>query len=492
LPGGQGMELVRPAGGGSLILEWVPPAVSVAAQISPTPPLPTPAPTRAIPRTAAITRVRIKNFQAIEHVDFTIDSEEVALAVEPPPPTAVFGRHWKVLLGENGSGKTATLRAIAVALAGSDLDELVELAGIEWGRFLRRGTTQGRVVLDFTDGSRVDLRFNKRRGWFVGGAPTVEGFVRGFGATRLMAPGTRPAEANVRLGNLFDPRVPVVDAERWLLDIPDDGDFNVAAVALAELIGREDVVTGSEPDAPQFVERSSGRITVDGEPLANLSEGYRSVIATACDLMAGAGAGLSAMANATGIVLIDEIGAHMHPKWRMDITRKLRQVFPSMQFIVSTHEPLCLLGVLENEVIRVRPSSTAVGKPWHSIFDPIAESPSRYRVDRLLTSEFFGLDTTIDPVVDRKFREYYSLVRDATLDPVRAERMRQLRRELSHFGVLGYTRRDQLVYEAIDEFLAREPQLDPEERRRVRKETLAKVGDIWRNVAERRRLGNRP
>ena len=67
--------------------------------------------------------------------------------------------------------------------------DLEAVAGIDWARLLRRGQKQGRVLLEFTDGSRIDLRFNRSRAWFVGGAPRMEGFVRGFGATRLLGPG---------------------------------------------------------------------------------------------------------------------------------------------------------------------------------------------------------------------------------------------------------------------------------------------------------------
>ena len=454
----------------------------------------TPHETAVIPRTAAITRAVISNFQAIERAELSIAVGEVVIPTDPLPPTPLTGRSWRALLGENGVGKSATLRAIGLALASSSLPDLEAAAGIDWSRLLRRGQKQGRVLLEFTDGSRIDLRFNRNRAWFVGGAPRMEGFVRGFGATRLLGPDDGSPEANVRLGNLFNPRIPVIDAEAWLLGIEEEGDFNVVAVAVAELLGRHDEVTGTvEPGAvpARFIQRVDGELSIGGEPLDNLSDGYRSVIATACDLMAGAGTGLSGMGNATGIVLIDELGAHMHPRWKMDITRTLRRVFPSMQFIVSTHEPLCLMGLVENEVVRVRSSSTRVGEPWHALFDPIEESPSRFRVDRLLTSAFFGLDTTIDPIVERQFREYYALIRKPTLTPEEDARRGELRATLSQHGVLGYTARDQMVYEAIDEFLAREPELEPGERLRQRKATLSQVGDIWRNVAERRRVTGR-
>lgn len=447
--------------------------------------------THVIPRTAAIARATITNFQAIKKVELAIPVAEVELPPRPGTTVTATGRAWTALLGENGTGKSSTLRAIGLGLASTYLSELEEQVHLDWSRLLRRGTTSGRVLLEFTDGSRIDLRFNARRAWFVGGAPRVEAFVRGFGATRLLSPDAPPPEANVRLGNLFDAHVPVIDAERWLLDIPSEGDFNVVALAIAELIGRREDVEFAEtnPSAAPLVQRVDGEVTIGGEPLDTLSDGYRTIIATACDLMAGAGAGLSDMRNATGIVLVDELGAHMHPRWKMEITGTLRRVFPSMQFIVTTHEPLCLMGLVENEVVRVRPSTTHPGAPWHALFDPIPDSPSRFRVDRLLTSGFFGLDTTIDPGVDREFREYYSLVRAETLTPAQEHRQAELRGRLSQHGVLGYTRRDQMVYEAIDRFLAAEAEMSVAERRRRRDQTLENVADIWRNVAERRRAG---
>lgn len=455
-----------------------------AAPPKPRPPAPT---TFVIPRTATISRVVIKNFQAIEHVDFAIPVDAVPLQVDDPDAPTLSGRSWKVLLGENGTGKSATLRAIGLALSSTTLEDLEP----DWAGLLRAGASTGRVRLDFTDRSTIDLRFNRTRGWYVGGTPLFDGFVRGFGATRPL--GVEEADAmdpHVRLDNLFDPGAPVVNAERWLLTI-DDGDLNVAAVSIAEILGRSaDVVHDTtSPTARRFIERKDGVLTIAGEPLRHLSDGYQTMIATVCDLMSAAGTGLANMQNASGIVLMDELGTHLHPRWKMQVTSALRRTFPGLQFIVSTHEPLCLLGLVEREVTRVRQSSTRIGDVWHATFEELEQSPSKFRVDRLLTSEFFGLDTTIDPVVERQFREYYDLIRRATLPPDKEKRRKELRAMLSQHGVLGYTARDQLVYEAIDTFLAGQGDLTPEQRGVERRATLEKVVDIWQSVAERRRVG---
>ena len=131
--------------------------------------------------------------------------------------------------------------------------------------------------------------------------------------------------------------------------------------------------------------------------------------------MAGAGSGLSDIRHASGIVLVDELGSYLHPRWKMQITGTLREEFPSMQFLVTTHEPLCLRKLLEREVVRVKPSEPDEEGRWRSEFETLEESPSRFRVDQLLTSSFFGLDTTIDPDVEKEFAKYYALLRKPVL-----------------------------------------------------------------------------
>jgi len=52
----------------------------------------------------------------------------------------------------------------------------------------------------------------------------------------------------------------------------------------------------------------------------------------------------------TGIVLIDEIEAHLHPKWQKEFPHILSTTFPKVQFIVTTHSAISLLGMPENTV----------------------------------------------------------------------------------------------------------------------------------------------
>lgn len=64
--------------------------------------------------------------------------------------------------------------------------------------------------------------------------------------------------------------------------------------------------------------------------------------------------GLGAVENTPGIVIIDEIDAHLHPSWQRCILDLLRQTFPNVQFIVTAHSPLVVAGCLEDEVSVLR------------------------------------------------------------------------------------------------------------------------------------------
>jgi hypothetical protein len=106
------------------------------------------------------------------------------------------------------------------------------------------------------------------------------------------------------------------------------------------------------PEGADFDSVSSdGRIlfNVKGQKVAtlNLSDGYRSVLALAGDLiwrllMAFPESDDPLMEE--GTVLIDELDIHLHPVWQRQIPGLLRELFPNLQFIVSTHSPFIAAG----------------------------------------------------------------------------------------------------------------------------------------------------
>lgn len=79
-------------------------------------------------------------------------------------------------------------------------------------------------------------------------------------------------------------------------------------------------------------------------PIKGLSAGYQSLIWMVLDI-AYRMAVLNPykekeIAKTCGVVLIDEIDMHLHPRWQWNIVDALRRVFPNVQFIATTHSPI--------------------------------------------------------------------------------------------------------------------------------------------------------
>ena len=81
-------------------------------------------------------------------------------------------------------------------------------------------------------------------------------------------------------------------------------------------------------------------------------------------------------------------------------------------------------------------------------------NPSEFRVDQLLTSEYFGLNSTLDFETEKKFKEYYALLAKENKTPDDEEAIVKFSQELPN--KIGNDIRDELVYHVIDELLAKQ------------------------------------
>ncbi|WP_293739146.1 AAA family ATPase [uncultured Parabacteroides sp.] len=86
-----------------------------------------------------------------------------------------------------------------------------------------------------------------------------------------------------------------------------------------------------------------------------LSDGYRRLVsivvdlAFRCALLNKVMYGDEAFKSTHGTVIIDEIDEHLHPELQVRILKALHETFPNLQFIVSTHAPLVMSSVENNE-----------------------------------------------------------------------------------------------------------------------------------------------
>lgn len=92
-------------------------------------------------------------------------------------------------------------------------------------------------------------------------------------------------------------------------------------------------------------------------PIRHLSAGYQSLIWMVLDIayrMSLLNPDLLDKINETpGIVLIDELDMHLHPKWQWKIVGALKNTFPNVQFITATHSPIIISSCKEENLIRL-------------------------------------------------------------------------------------------------------------------------------------------
>jgi len=87
-----------------------------------------------------------------------------------------------------------------------------------------------------------------------------------------------------------------------------------------------------------------------------LSSGFRTMVALAMDLarrMADLNPHLEDPTQSPGVVLIDEIDLHLHPRWQQLVVKGLLEAFPNVQFIMSTHSPQVLTTLREDSILKL-------------------------------------------------------------------------------------------------------------------------------------------
>lgn len=172
------------------------------------------------------------------------------------------------------------------------------------------------------------------------------------------------------------------------------------------------------------------RVETDGTHhelrIEQLSEGYKIVIATVADLAARMAEANPQMANpleSTGIVLIDEVDLHLHPQWQRRILRQLTTVFPNVQFIVSTHSPIIVVGAAD--IAQVVNMNLVYGDA-----DGDGQNVSVSNIGQVLLSDLFGLKSLQSPEWDDKLHERDRILAKAELTSDEEARLAELDEEM--------------------------------------------------------------
>ncbi|MFK7982563.1 MAG: AAA family ATPase, partial [Saprospiraceae bacterium] len=163
-----------------------------------------------------------------------------------------------------------------------------------------------------------------------------------------------------KIKNLFDSTSFLEDIEhqlsRWYAK-KNDKSFNEkyqkTKQLLIDILQIKDIEIDFKTDIVTYIEQDKEGNAFEGLPLHQLASGYRSLIAMVGDMILKLFRTQPEILDPKeleGIVIIDELDLHFHPKWQKRLPQILTKHFPKIQFIASTHSPIPFLGAPKGSV----------------------------------------------------------------------------------------------------------------------------------------------
>ena len=178
------------------------------------------------------------------------------------------------------------------------------------------------------------------------------------------------------------------------------------------------VVEDEEGLYPQFQ-------TPDGDlPLDVLSQGTQSIIQFVARLLLGYAEYYDFpedLEDKQGILIIDELDAHLHPSWQRRIIPTLTQHFPNVQIFCSTHSPLMLSGLKQGQVQLLRRDVN------NKVTVSVNESDIAGWTSDEILREFLGVSDPTDAATASRLSRLQELMREEELSDAQAEELELLR-----------------------------------------------------------------
>ena len=395
-----------------------------------------------------VNKIELKNIRGFEDLKFNLARPDGSYA------------GWTVFTGDNGSGKSSLLKAIAVALTGKDTARALQPSFHRW---IREGASEqvGRIELtiapqkgvdDFSGGGKtayknfpativlrnvgketttevIDSQKTARRGlwstdahgWFsCGYGPFRRVFGASPEATRLMVGATTE-----RFVTMFQEAASLFEVDQWLRNLSHkklEGKTTESAhldllleILRDDLMPNQITVDRVDSDGLWLKDRHGLQLA-----WSDMSDGYRAALALLADILRHliSAYGLEGLAEKDadgklkivkgGVVMIDEIDAHLHPEWQREIGFWLKQHFPNIQFLVTTHSPIICQAADENGLF-VLPEPGGDEKP-RALTQQEYNTVITSRPDTILLTPAFGLQNTRSPRAVQGRAEYSKLM----------------------------------------------------------------------------------
>lgn len=191
-------------------------------------------------------------------------------------------------------------------------------------------------------------------------------------------------------------------------------------------------------------------------PIRLLSSGFRDLLGIVFDIayrMAVLNPDLfeDITEKTPGIVLIDEIDMHLHPNWQWRVVDALKNTFPRVQFIATTHSPIIIASCKEEKLITLRLEDTFLDKPSEIVPGKTAKG---WMVDSVLKEHMHAGNR--DPETEVKLKRLSELAKEklsGNLKSIAKEEYESLIRELSQILPEGDIAIEEAAFMSVNEIL---------------------------------------
>jgi len=444
----------------------------------------------------SVTTIQINNFKAIEQLKLSL-KEPAVRSTERQSKTAPS----LVILGENATGKTSILEAIALALIPAATRSAL---GVSWSDLVidpsqlgaERATQalRAEIRIGLTQDNWVTLSIDNHTHLHDSSLGNQQVPVFAYGAFRRFTNGKPRVTRHAHVHNLFDSNT-LSNPEAWLSTLRQDR-FDMVIRTLRDVLaidGDFDVIQRTADSnglrVVTAITESDGTTRYNRTPFHAVSSGYRSMLAMVCDIIKGLMSpavhpGFESIQSARGVILIDEIEAHLHPRWKVQVMSRLRAALPNMTFIVTTHDPLCLRGMGEGEVAvlqRVATSETQLDSQMPMIIESMEGLPSvaDLRLEQLLTSDLFQMLSTDDAYTDRRLASIADLMaarsRGEALSAEDQQVLTNFSSDITSALPIGSSEVHRIVQQAVAEYLGRRRAASSEALHALRREAKDEI-----------------
>ena len=281
-------------------------------------------------------------------------------------------RQWTVLLGENNTGKTNVLRALAL-LRPLELEIEIERNGnkcitTKYAPTASPIDLNANIIAMLTDGVEWGIDRFSRTFW----EDPIDLHIHGYGVSRYPARTALSEREGNPTDTLFNSNARLLDFQEWLLQL-DYSQKSGSEKSQKRLEKMHDLVRSDLfPGVTDFSFKKDGdneHVVVvfsagkDGDVrFEELGFGYQTSLTWLADLCKRLFELYPESENPLheeAVVLVDELDLHLHPKWQRDIVPTLSKVFPRVQFIVTTHSPHVLQSMAEVNLYVLRRDETS-------------------------------------------------------------------------------------------------------------------------------------